>query len=123
MPYQNPDIEKLANDLKTRVNEGPSLLRSPEFRAFFDQLKTLPPEQRGLFGKELNQLKQELEELTSGSSVSKDLSPIDVTAPFDVNTPADKRPKLLPTELGSQHPLTSELAKVLDIFARMGFEA
>src|SRR6185437_15776346 len=50
-------------------------------------------------------------------------APIDVTAPFDVNTPPDKQPRLLPSEQGSVHPLNNELATVLDIFYRMGFTA
>jgi phenylalanyl-tRNA synthetase alpha chain len=51
------------------------------------------------------------------------LTPIDITAPFDINTSAEQRPKLLATEQGSQHPLTTELANILDIFYRMGFTA
>src|SRR5260370_20693298 len=37
--------------------------------------------------------------------------------------PADKRPQLLSSELGSKHPLMTELAAVLDIFYGMGFTA
>ena len=51
------------------------------------------------------------------------MPPIDITAPFDVNLAADQKPKLLPAEQGSQHPLMTELNKVLDIFYRMGFTA
>jgi phenylalanyl-tRNA synthetase alpha chain len=82
----------------------------------------MPLEQRASFGKEVNQLKQELETLISDSK-DQDLAPkepIDVTAPFDINAP---RPSLLPAELGSKHPLMTELEKILDIFARMGFSA
>ncbi len=34
-----------------------------------------------------------------------------------------KKPTLLPTEQGTQHPLTKELEEVVDIFTRMGFDA
>jgi hypothetical protein len=37
------------------------LLRSPAFAALFEQIKLLPAEQRGSFGKEVNALKQEVE--------------------------------------------------------------
>jgi phenylalanyl-tRNA synthetase alpha chain len=46
-----------------------------------------------------------------------------VTAPFDINVPADKRPQLLSSENGTKHPLMVELERVLDIFYRMGFTA
>jgi phenylalanyl-tRNA synthetase alpha chain len=123
MPYQNADIDRVAEELKARAGDGPALLRAPELKALFDLLKTLPPEQRSSFGQELNQLKQELTEMMKNGSESEvKLEPIDVTAPFDINT-AEKRPKFLPTETGSKHPLMTELNKVYDIFGRMGFDA
>jgi len=51
------------------------------------------------------------------------LPPIDVTAPFDTNVPLADRPKLLPAQNGSAHPLMTEMQEVLDIFYRMGFTA
>jgi phenylalanyl-tRNA synthetase alpha chain len=117
--------QKLADELRRRAGEGDrSVLRSPELRGLFDQLKTMPPEQRGAFGAEVNKLRGELEQaLNQAQDKTENLPPIDVTAPFDVNTPAEQRPKLLPAEQGSQHPLMTELATVLDIFYRMGFTA
>jgi phenylalanyl-tRNA synthetase alpha chain len=44
---------------------------------------------------------------------------LDITAPWDVNSPPQS---LLPTDNGSQHPLTREIENVSDIFTRMGFE-
>lgn len=116
---------KLADDLKRRASEGDrTVLRSPELRGLFDQLKTLPAEERSSFGAAVNALRQELEHLlTQAQSETEALPPIDVTAPFDVNVPAAERPRLLPTEQGSQHPLMTELAEILDIFYRMGFTA
>jgi phenylalanyl-tRNA synthetase alpha chain len=117
--------QKLADDLKKRAQEGDtSVLRSPELKSLFDQIKTMPPEERSGFGQEINQLRSELTDmLKSKHDEAEALPPIDITAPFDVNVPADKRPRLLPTETGSQHPLMTELATVLDIFYRMGFTA
>jgi phenylalanyl-tRNA synthetase alpha chain len=117
--------QKLADDLKKRAGEGDStVLRSPELRGLFDQLKTLPPEERAAFGQAVNSLRQELEALLlRAQDHAEELPPIDVTAPFDVNVSADKRPKLLSSEQGSRHPLMTELKTILDIFYRMGFTA
>jgi phenylalanyl-tRNA synthetase alpha chain len=127
MSYQTPRVKEIAELLKKRFTELDNkreILRAVELRALFDELKTLPAEQRGAFGQEVNSLRQELQALVDASQdEAAALTPIDVTAPFDINTPQDKRPKLLPSEQGSQHPLMSELATVLDIFYRMGFTA
>jgi phenylalanyl-tRNA synthetase alpha chain len=124
MSYQNPDIAAAAEALKKRfegLDAKAEILRAPEFRALSDQLRTLSTDQRAGFGKELNQLKKELQEqVDSHQDEAEALPSIDVTAPMDAN--AD-RPGLLPSDQGSQHPLTREIATVLDIFYRMGFEA
>src|SRR4051812_7440047 len=115
--------QKLVEDLKRRATEGDQgVMRSPELRSLFDQLKTLPPGERAVFGQEANTLRQELQLLLdTAQDKQEELRPIDVTAPFDVNTPPDQRPKLLAAEQGSRHPLMTELENVLDIFYRMGF--
>lgn len=117
--------QKLADDLRQRAQAGDAgVLRSPELRSLFDQLKTMPSEERGAFGQEINALRQELQTTLDGlQDEGEKLPPIDITAPFDVNVPADKRPQLLSSENGSQHPLMTELATVLNIFYRMGFTA
>lgn len=114
--------DKLAADLKKRAAEGDSsVLRSAEFRSLFDQIKTLPNDQKATYGQAVNSLRQEIEDtLAAQKDEAEALPPIDVTAPFDVNA---ARPNLLPTEQGSVHPLMSELEVVLDIFYRMGFNA
>lgn len=117
--------QKLADALKQRAVEGDtSVLRSPEFKSLFDVIKTLPGDQRGVYGQEVNALRQEIEaSLLEAQDAAESLPPIDITAPFDVNqVPAD-RPKLLPSDQGSIHPLMAERQAVLDIFYRMGFTA
>lgn len=117
--------QKLADDLKKRAAEGDqATLRGADFRNLFDKLKTLPEEERGAFGQEINKLRNELQEiLRSRQDEAEALSPIDITAPFDPNLSPDQKPKLLPSEQGSQHPLMTELSTILDIFYRMGFTA
>lgn len=125
MTYQNSDIARVREELVAKLDsmeEKKSILRDPALKSLFDQIRTLPAEERGAFGKEVNQLRQELEQLaaTSESKVEK-LPPIDVTAPWDVNISEFQRPKFLPVEQGSIHPLTQEIDRIKDIFYRMGF--
>jgi phenylalanyl-tRNA synthetase alpha chain len=117
--------QNLADGLKKRAQQGDqTVMRSAELKSLFDQLKTLPDDQRSAFGQEVNQLRQELTGLLDqAKDVAEALPPLDVTAPFDINVPADKRPQLLPTAQGTKHPLMTELETVLDIFYRMGFTA
>ncbi len=127
MSYENPRIAEVAETLKARLNDladKADILKAVELKALYTEIPTLPAEQRGAFGKEINALKSELEALVEGAqSEAEALPPIDVTAPFDQNVPFEKRPKLLTADRGSKHPLMSELETVLDIFYRMGFTA
>ena len=127
MSYQNARIAEVAEQLKTRLAElenKADILKATELRALYAEIPTLAPEERGAFGKEINQLKGELESIVSEVTEQAEALPaIDVTAPFDVNVPVDKRPALLTADKGGVHPLMAELASVLDIFYRMGFTA
>jgi phenylalanyl-tRNA synthetase alpha chain len=127
MNYSNPRIADVAAQLKDRLaglSDKSEILKAVELKALFAEIPTLPPDQRGAFGKEINQLRGELEKLVAEHQEQAEaLPPIDVTAPFDTNTPADKQPGLLDAEHGSVHPLMAELKSVLDIFYRMGFTA
>jgi phenylalanyl-tRNA synthetase alpha chain len=128
MNDQNTRIDAVAQMLRERLGTlevKQDILKAAELRALYAEIPTLPAEERGAFGRQLNQLKAELEQLIAEQldRAEAALSPIDVTAPFDVNVAADSHPALLPAETGSQHPLMSELTKILDIFYRMGFTA
>lgn len=105
----------------TELAEPRSVLRNTELRELYGVIATLPSEERGAFGKKVNELKQELERAITAreAELSKfELPPIDVTAPMDVNAP---RPDLLPSECGTIHPLMREIDRISDIFNRMGF--
>ncbi|MGH7237693.1 MAG: hypothetical protein ACREGF_04110, partial [Candidatus Saccharimonadales bacterium] len=127
MNYRHAPIDQAAQLLRQRLGElenKADILKTVELRALFDELKTLPAEQRASFGKEVNQLQNELKQMVASSrEESETLPPIDITAPFDVNVPAAHRPKLFSSETGTKHPLMTELETVLDIFYRMGFNA
>ena len=125
MSYQNDQIAKVAEDLQKRLREShdkQSILRAPELKALYAQISAMPESGRARFGQEINKLKAELEKLVDGyEEASVAIETIDVTAPFDINTPLDKKPGLMTSNMGSRHPLMSELAIVLGIFERMGF--
>lgn len=128
MEYQNSEVAAIAKQLKEKLastKDKRSIMRAPELTALYGHLKILPAgEARASFGKEVNALRQELEQLVKESTQSKvKLPPIDVTAPFDVNVAADQKPQLLPAKNGTIHPLMKERDEIANIFARMGFSA
>ena len=127
MMYQNKQIQAVAEKLEKRLKtleDKTAILKAVELKSLYAQIPTLDQKDRASFGKEINQLKQHLVSLVSNSQEeATQLEPIDVTAPFDINTPKDKMPRVLSSDHGSKHPLMQEIETVLDIFARMGFEA
>src|SRR5258708_6894937 len=129
MAYSNKEVRAAAKVLHEKIEkleDKRAILRAPELGALYERIKTLPAGKvRAEFGREVNVLKSELESLIQKSAVSAQpaTARIDVTAPFDINTPSDQRPKLLTSDSGSRHPLMTELDSILDIFARMGFTA
>jgi phenylalanyl-tRNA synthetase alpha chain len=126
MSYQNSRIAEVAELLHERLGsleEKADILKAVELRALYAEIPTLPADQRASFGKEINELKADLEQqIAAHKEQAEALPPVDVTAPFDSNVPADKRPALLSADRGSVHPLMAEVQAISDIFYRMGFE-
>lgn len=120
------DIEGVKQSLLEKVVSSDTpreVLKAPELRELYGVIGQLPPEERGAFGKQINEVKVALEtaiDAREDELESADVVALDVTAPWAVNTQA---PQLLSTQQGTQHPLTKELEEVVDIFTRMGFEA
>lgn len=101
--------------------EKAEILKATELRGLYAEIPTLPAEQRGAFGQAVNALKVELEQLVASAAANAEaasLPAIDLTAPFDTNA---SLPDLLPMTQGSIHPISREIAIIVDIFARMGF--
>jgi len=99
------------------------ILKATEFKNLYSAIGSLDPSERAAYGKAVNDLKNELEAAIQAKEDALEsiaVESLDVTAPWDIN---GTLPKLLPTEQASQHPLTRELDRVIDIFTRMGFEA
>ncbi len=100
------------------------ILKSVELKALIEGIRLVEPENRSEYGKLVNELKSEVtgwvEEYESSKS-EESIEPIDVTAPWDTNAESDHRPKFLPSEIGSIHPLITEINHICDIYQRMGF--
>jgi phenylalanyl-tRNA synthetase alpha chain len=122
MNYTIDDVLRAHESLLSQkaTKTATQLLKSAEFSALFDVLKGLPADEKSLYGKEVNALRMEVQSWAEDAETTE-VTTIDITAPWDTNTPADKRPRLLPAENGTMHPLTTELNYLSDIFYRMGF--
>jgi len=120
------DVEEVKRSLLEKIASSDTprdMLKAPELREMYGVIGSLPPEERGAFGKQINQVKLAVEAAVEARQElleSVDVVALDVTAPWEANTAA---PSFLPTQDGTQHPLTTELDVVIDIFTRMGFEA
>ena len=118
------DLDELRREIVLAVSQSKSpreFLRDRRLRELYEQIKSLPPVERGPFGKRINELKQAIEQAIDVrlEELEKvDLKPIDVTAPMDVNS---SKPELLPSEQGTIHPLSAEIERISEIFNRMGF--
>ena len=118
------DLDELRREIVLAVSQSKSpreFLRDRRLRELYDQIKSLPPVERGSFGKRINELKQAIEQAVAVrlEELEKvDLKPIDVTAPMDANS---SKPELLPSEQGTVHPLSAEIERISEIFNRMGF--
>ena len=118
------DLDELRREIVLAVSQSKSpreFLRDRRLRELYDQIKSLLPVERGPFGKQINELKQAVEQAIAVrlEELEKvDLKPIDVTAPMDMNSP---KPELLLSEQGTIHPLSAEIERISEIFNRMGF--
>lgn len=113
---------QLLERIKTTIAPR-DVLKADELKNLYGTIASLEPSQRGEFGRKVNKLKQELETAIRAREAEledSEMARLDVTAPWNIN---NSLPPLLPTQQGTQHPLTRELAEVVDIFTRMGFEA
>lgn len=124
MTYQHQQIADAAATLQSRyetLTDKAEILKAPELKALFDQIRTLPGEQRASYGQEVNALRVSLQQkVDAAAEQAKQLPPLDVTAPVDVNADAAD---ILAQRKGTTHPLTQEIEAIVSIFERMGFVA
>lgn len=99
------DIDKIKQELKKLNLE-------------YAKIKDLDPKDRKDFGIKLNKQREELNaklEEAINAAEAGEVTPIDVTAPTDLNQNIKTIPR------GTRHPLMTELDKVVEIYTKMGF--
>jgi phenylalanyl-tRNA synthetase alpha chain len=120
------EIEAARKELEkkfVKLDDKSAIVRAPELKSLFEGIRDIAPEKRGEYGKKVNELKAEVQNWVNESTKSdqQKIEIIDITAPWDVNTPAGSRPDFLPSKFGSIHPLMTEINEICDIYQRMGF--
>ncbi len=111
-------LKKIFDELEDKR----AILRSPELKGLFDGIREIEPEKRSDYGKAVNALKIEIQGWLDDVEVEASaVLPIDISAPWDVNTPEDKRPDFFRSSQGSIHPLMTEITEICKIYQRMGF--
>ncbi len=103
-------------------NDKSRILRSDQLKYLVSLISKVANHQKKELGQAINRLKSDLELKIKNSQDSlkaEELKPLDITAPFDINS---KLPQFPEAEQGSLHPISQEIAKVSEIFNSMGFE-
>ena len=103
------DLEKLKQELKDLNVEAA-------------KIRELPASERAEFGRKINAKRQALlAQISEVEKVALDVvvEPIDVTAWSGVN---EELPEYYAAEMGSAHPLMTELDRVISIYQMMGFD-
>ncbi len=103
------ELEKLKVELKN-------------INAEYAKIKDIAPEKRGEFGREINAKKNEILAkiaATEEALLETEVEPLDITAPCASN---EELPTFYGTLEGSEHPLMTELDRVVSIYQSMGFD-
>lgn len=103
------ELEKLKRELK-------------DLNAEYAKIKDVPAEKRGEFGRELNAKKTEILNRikeAENAMLDAEVKPLDITAPCSPNEPL---PTMYSVFEGSEHPLMTELDRVVEIYQLMGFD-
>lgn len=118
------DIDAVQAEILAQISVSDTprdLLKAAQLKKLYAGIGTLPAEERGAYGKRVNEVKQAVERavaMRETDLASAAVTAIDVTAPWDSNTGPVQ---LLPANQGTTHPLMQEIQRLSDIFERMGF--
>ncbi|HSR59149.1 MAG TPA: phenylalanine--tRNA ligase subunit alpha [Robiginitalea sp.] len=83
--------------------------------AYFSELKNIPKEEKKVFGQTLNQLKNAAAEKLESLRAALQAGKASESRLGDLTRPGE------PLELGSRHPISIVKDRIIDIFARIGF--
>lgn len=110
----------MSSDLETKIAALKSELKA--INSEYAKIKEIPAEKRAEFGKQINEKKQAiLAQIAEAeaAALEAEVEPLDITAPCGLN---GNMPELLHATDGSQHPLMTELDRVIAIYQSMGFD-
>ena len=110
----------MSSDLETKIATLKSELKA--INSEYAKIKEIPAEKRAEFGKQINEKKQAiLAQIAEAEAAALEIEvePLDITAPCGLN---GNMPELLHATDGSQHPLMTELDRVIAIYQSMGFD-
>ena len=110
----------MSSDLETKIATLKSELKA--INSEYAKIKEIPAEKRAEFGKQINEKKQAiLAQIAEAeaAALETEVESLDITAPCGLN---DNMPELLHATDGSQHPLMTELDRVIAIYQSMGFD-
>lgn len=110
----------MSSDLETKIATLKSELKA--INSEYAKIKEIPAEKRAEFGKQINEKKQAiLAQIVEAeaAALETEVESLDITAPCGLN---GNMPELLHATDGSQHPLMTELDRVIAIYQSMGFD-
>lgn len=110
----------MSSDLETKIATLKSELKA--INSEYAKIKEIPAEKRAEFGKQINEKKQAiLAQIAEAeaAALETEVESLDITAPCGLN---GDMPELLCATDGSQHPLMTELDRVIAIYQSMGFD-
>lgn len=110
----------MSSDLETKIATLKSELKA--INSEYAKIKEIPAEKRAEFGKQINEKKQAiLAQIAEAeaAALETEVESLDITAPCGLN---DNMSELLHATDGSQHPLMTELDRVIAIYQSMGFD-
>ena len=110
----------MSSDLETKIATLKSELKA--INSEYAKIKEIPAEKRAEFGKQINEKKQAiLSQIAEAeaAALETEVESLDITAPCGLN---GNMPELLHATDGSQHPLMTELDRVIAIYQSMGFD-
>ena len=110
----------MSSDLETKIATLKSELKA--INSEYAKIKEIPAEKRAEFGKQINEKKQAiLAQIAEAeaAALETEVESLDITAPCGLN---GNMTELLHATDGSQHPLMTELDRVIAIYQSMGFD-
>jgi len=123
---QHSEVEKIKKDFDQEIGMVSTSAELEQVRIkylgrngivtkLFDELKSLPPEEKPIFGKHINILRSEVTELFNDKKSSLDSEQTSGETALDLTLPGKT------VRLGSKHILTQTLFEIKSIFKGLGF--